>query len=302
MSPLSASPGKHSFKLIHGDRNKDSNPCSPILASAKIHIEPTSRPIPILPIQSTVDLSSASTLIASPNLNTYDHSTAKFQNQGKADMRTKRFSTGPHPLLPTVISSDIHAFQLDSFAEQYFAKRRTGIMRTRVPLVRVLTWQKAPITAPLLEATGKAYGKEAVVAFKVIQRAMCERDKAVEGARPLKATSVAELETMPSNKLAGLGLGEVEGPRYEQGKSAMSVGGEQMAYGHGSGPGHGQRANATVQILDEVRWMIQVAVFAQEMRDEVYAQLVKQLTGNQSLCVFPLILHLKAHTRCLKEI
>ena len=190
-------------------------------------------------------------------------------------LRTKRFSTGPHPLLPSLISSDIHAFQLDSFAEQYFAKRRTGIMRTRVPLARLLTWQKTAITAPLLEATGKNYAKEAVIAFKVIQRAMCERDKPVDGARPLRASSVAELETMPSNKMMGLGLGW-QMQNLEQ--QAAGLNGDTGAMG-----GQQVTPDANVQILEEVRWVIQIAVFAPEMMDEVYAQVVKQLTGNQVL-------------------
>jgi hypothetical protein len=33
-------------------------------------------------------------------------------------------------------------------------------------------------------------------------------------------------------------------------------------------------------VLEEIRWTIQLAVSAKEMRDEVYCQLVKQLTKN----------------------
>lgn len=35
-------------------------------------------------------------------------------------------------------------------------------------------------------------------------------------------------------------------------------------------------------ILEEIRWVLQLAVTYKEMRDEVYCQLVKQLTKNQN--------------------
>lgn len=35
-------------------------------------------------------------------------------------------------------------------------------------------------------------------------------------------------------------------------------------------------------VLEEIRWLIQLAVSAKEMRNEVYCQLVKQLTRNTS--------------------
>ena len=277
------------FRMVSGNKSKEASAAySPILAKAKIHIEPSSRPIPIVPSFSSVDLtlSSGSALGYAPATGT-----------ANADgMRTKRFSTGPHPLLPRTISTEIHAFQLDTFAEQYFAKRRTGFMRTRVPLSRLLTWQKLPITAPLLEATSKSYAKEAVIAFKVIQRAMCERDKPVEGARPMRAKGLAELESMPGNKTAGFGspVPDLGSPRHQgatnsyageakAGTGKVQVQGNWVTVGNGVEDEMGYGQDANMQILEEVRWMIQIAVFAPEMRDEVCAQVVKQLTGNQSL-------------------
>lgn len=290
-SSLTPTVSPSTFRMVSGNRSKDASVAySPILAKAKIHIEPSSRPIPIVPTFSSVDLtlSSGSALGFAPATGT---------GTATADgMRTKRFSTGPHPLVPRTISTEIHAFQLDTFAEQYFAKRRTGFMRTRVPLSRLLTWQKLPITAPLLEATSKSYAKEAVVAFKVIQRAMCERDKPVEGARPMRANGLAELESMPGYKTAGFGspAPDLGSPRHQgaansyageakAGTGKVQVQGNWVTVGNGVEDEMGYGQDANMQILEEVRWMIQIAVFAPEMRDEVYAQVVKQLTGNQSL-------------------
>jgi hypothetical protein len=279
MSPLTPLGSPHTFTLIRDAKSADGGIYSPILAKAKIHIEPSSRPIPILPMHSTVDLSSASALGFSAGIGNIP------DQKDQSGMRTKRFSTGPHPLLPSTISTEIHAFKLDSFAEQYFAKRRTGIMRTRVPIARLLTWQKAPITAPLLEATGKSCTKEAVIAFKVIQRAMCERDKPVEGARPLRANSVAELDSMPSNKQVGFGSAQKSTESQAANGKAQQNQPNWIGIGNGVEDEMGYGQDTNMQILQEVRWMIQVAVFAQDMRDEVYAQVVKQLTGNGSLYV-----------------
>lgn len=162
-------------------------------------------------------------------------------------LRTKRLSTGLHPILPALISDEIHAFQLDSFASQYFAKRRAGLMRQIVPVATVLKWQKGAISAPLLEGT-KAHSKEAVIGFKVVQRTMGERDRPVDGARPLRASSsVLNLLAMPVRSSIS---SDVRG------------------------------RDARTEVLEEIRWLIQVGVIHRELRNEVYAQTIKQITDN----------------------
>lgn len=55
----------------------------------------------------------------------------------------KRLSTGPHPLLPRELVSDIQQFSQSDFAKKYFATHREGIFfRRRVPLEKMMSWQK----------------------------------------------------------------------------------------------------------------------------------------------------------------
>ncbi|WVQ85889.1 hypothetical protein IAT38_008057 [Cryptococcus sp. DSM 104549] len=176
-------------------------------------------------------------------------------------VRTKRMSTGLHPLLPTDISSAIQNFQADDFSRKYFATKRTGVFRQRVPVSRIMEWQRQPITAPLL-VLSRNLSKDAVTTFKVIQHVMGERDRSVDAARPTQAGS--------SLNLAGLALG-ANGRRADEGRPGFA-GGEE-------GGGSGRRSEKMV-VLEEIRWMIQLCVAAGEMRDEVYSQLIKQLTKN----------------------
>lgn len=153
-------------------------------------------------------------------------------------IRTKRLSTGLHPLLPMDIHDEILAVPADSIAAKQFAIRRAGIRRQRVPIERVLQWQKDAIGGPLLEVC-KPHAKEAVMCFKVIQRTMGDRDKVVGGAKPLPSSASA-------SDLASALMPPVQ--------------------------------SAETRVLNEVRWMIQTAVRVEVLRDEVYAQLVKQST------------------------
>ena len=170
-----------------------------------------------------------------------------------------------HPVLAPEISGEIQNFQMDAFADKHFTKRR-GVLRLRVPVERIMEWQKSPITSPLLNLP-KGLAKDALTIFKVIQHIMGERNRPVENARPMQSSS----SSLP------LGSLDVDGRRddgYLQRNGRLATGSSN------GGENGNQGKTEKLEILEEVRWMIQVGVAGNEMRDETYTQLVKQLTKN----------------------
>lgn len=60
-----------------------------------------------------------------------------------SNVSIKRLSTGPHPLLPRELVSDIQRFAQSDFAKKYFATHKEGIFfKTRIPLEKMMSWQK----------------------------------------------------------------------------------------------------------------------------------------------------------------
>jgi hypothetical protein len=104
------------------------------------------------------------------------------------------------------------------------------MLRQRVPLERLLEWQRTPITSPLL-VHSKSLAKEASTTFKVIQHVMGERDRPVEGAAVLRSSA-------SWGNLAGFVPGHKD----------------DVINGRGGGGKNGMSAKTVV--LEEVRWMV----------------------------------------------
>jgi hypothetical protein len=109
--------------------------------------------------------------------------------------------------------------------------------------------EQSTISAPLLVASGSNL-KESIRAFKVIQHIMGDRDRPVEGIVPVptsrSATHLAAVADEDLNR-ENIGLWD----RTE-----------------------------TKWLLEEERWLLQLGITTQDLRDEIYSQCIKQLSRN----------------------
>lgn len=151
-------------------------------------------------------------------------------------------STGPYPTLPQDLQMDIQQFSESDYAKQYFSTYRSGfIFRRRVPVEQLMTWQKSSLTSPLL-MLNRMLSKDAVRIFKVIQRLMGDRERE----KPVGARLQQDTKVLPIHLNA----------------SSTSL------------------ASSLSGILEEERWLIGEGLAHGELRDEIYCQVMKQLTRN----------------------
>ncbi|KAJ3097429.1 hypothetical protein HDU97_004877 [Phlyctochytrium planicorne] len=76
-------------------------------------------------------------------------------------------------ILPDDLKRHINQFRIDGFAKKYFAEHRKGIFRRKVPVEKMLVFQKEPLKTPLM-VLAKNLRADALKCFKVIQRVMAD--------------------------------------------------------------------------------------------------------------------------------
>lgn len=82
------------------------------------------------------------------------------------------------PTLSAELKEDIERFSIEGYAVQYFSVRRKShsifFGKKIIPLNTLVSWSKTPLSYPLTELA-KKFHKDALHAFKDIQKIMCER-------------------------------------------------------------------------------------------------------------------------------
>ncbi|CAB4376882.1 unnamed protein product [Rhizophagus irregularis] len=95
-------------------------------------------------------------------------------------IHTRKLSTGEVITLPPELQEDISKFRIDGFARKYFTTHKKGIFRRKVPVEKMLLFQKDLISQPLMTLNTNIQ-KDAIKCFKVIQRIMGDRSKGRNG-------------------------------------------------------------------------------------------------------------------------
>lgn len=156
-----------------------------------------------------------------------------------------------YPVLPDDLASDIQQFSESQFARLYFSIHRTGfIFRRTVPVEQMMTWQK--VRAPIF------YSKHAHPSNSPCQTPL--------NAPLLLMNKPLHKEAIRSFKSIQRVMGDRDRDRPVPTGSMTSL-------------------VASGILLEEERGLLAEGLSHGELRDEIYCQVMKQLTGNPSTCV-----------------
>ncbi|KAF8995464.1 hypothetical protein BDQ17DRAFT_1250698 [Cyathus striatus] len=156
---------------------------------------------------------------------------------------SKSLRTHTYPILPNDLATDIQHFSESEYARQYFSTHRSGfIFKRRVPVLQLMTWQKTPLSSSLL-TLNKALQKNSITIFKVIQHLMGDRER--------EKPATFRLQNDTSNSMTS---------PVNASSTSLSVN--------------------SIGLLEEERWLLGEGLTHGELRDEIFCQLMKQLTAN----------------------
>lgn len=154
------------------------------------------------------------------------------------------------------------ASSFEVFAAKHFAIHRVGLLRRKYPLRRLVQWQREPLRSSLLPLDHGELRKDAVRFFMVILRYCGDRTNPVFWPKVPPSPCVS---ASPSLERKGAE------PIKETGTPAKTINAARL-----------RDASAGPAVLEEVKWMLERALVAPALRDEVLAQTMKQMTANES--------------------
>ncbi|PWN51184.1 hypothetical protein IE53DRAFT_368281 [Violaceomyces palustris] len=202
----------------------------------------------------------------------------KGRRQRPIPVSTKRLSTGEHRCLPSALQSDIRRFAFEGFALRKFTTHRVGPFRRKLPLSKMMHWQKGPINAPLLNLDGTPeLQKDAIKIFKVIQRVFGDRDAPVHSRPPLGMQNGADIPPLSPRSPSTNAFVQISSPVLAHGGSFLG-----RVSGSPASPSTTTEDRSPPSVLEEERWLLEKGLASPPLRDEIYAQTLKQLSNNPS--------------------
>ncbi|KAJ3256257.1 hypothetical protein HK103_005620 [Boothiomyces macroporosus] len=88
--------------------------------------------------------------------------------------------------LPADLKNDITQFKIDGYAKKYFATHRKGLFRRKVPVQKMLVYQKDTINGPLLQLA-PTLNKDAVKCFKLLQKILQAKGELIDSFSEIQA-------------------------------------------------------------------------------------------------------------------
>lgn len=170
-------------------------------------------------------------------------------------------SSATYPILPHDLASDIQQFSESQYARQYFSTHRTGfIFRRTVPVAQMMTWQKVRSTALFL-------------CSECLADNACTRRLQGQLSGPLLTLNRSlKGDAVKVFKVIQRIMGDRE-------REAGGGGGARVGQGVPTGSMNAPSGN-NGWLLEEERWLLGEGLTHGELRDEIYCQLMKQLSGN----------------------